>query len=406
MDVHKLLFDGIAYGYAIGGTNGGVIPNIDTLFTVDGSSVSGASGALALNRGARGFVDSGKGIQDAPKTGLVMENAFLFSRNATFSNAGAYGAYLYAGSDLNGDTIDLTYATDDGALITRTSRVELQGADVSNAGVNGLLATQASLVSAGEIIANDCINGAGVRGRGAAIVSCNSVSAQRCKDGLYADRGSIFSIDDDTTSSNFTGCTRYAIFARKKSKVTGQNVICGDGRIFGELGADMVLPGVSVSNILNGGHAVLSSTGANINVDNGIIGTTATASRAIKTDGGTVSANGSTVTGTQGQVVSSGNGGEIRLSQATVNVTSGAALYLDGGDIIATKLTINAVDQLVLDSLNGGRMECGSLTLNWSGTPPATAFRVKDGTIMNVSGTTEGANIAVNTVTSDGMVIQ
>lgn len=406
MEPNLLAVDGSSVRYAFGADNGGVLPRINALFAVDGSGTLTKRHGLVLVTGSRGYVGPGCGIRTAPNNGVTMDgNSFLFANTSNFSNSGGYGAYLYGGSTLVADYANFSYAGDDGVIATRNSRANLSSADVSNAGVNGVLATQGSVVVAGEINADDCAS-SGLRARGASVVNANSCSAQRCSTGIYADRDSRFSITDDTVPANFTGCTSYAIRALNGGTVSGKNIICDTGRVFAENGGVINAPGVSIANTASGFVAVRANTGGRVNVDGGVISSTGSTGKAMTALGGAIWANNSTISSSLSTPVVSESGSEIYCSNSTINTVTSAAVFLLGGNVCASECTFNAVDQLIFDSLHGGKLDAGSATINWSGTPPGTAFRVKDGAVFNLSGTTETANVTVNTVSASGIVIQ
>jgi hypothetical protein len=406
MDVNTLPVDGASTRYAFGADNGGVLPRINTLFSVDGTGSAVRRDGLVLINGSRAIVESGKGITNTPDNGLTLDKgAFLFANTANFSGAGAYGAFLYGGSRMVAASANFSNATDDGVIVTRGATASIPEANVSGAGVNGILATQGAIINAGRINADNC-GGAGIRARGASVINANSCSAQNCQDGVFADRACKISVTDDTVSANFTGCSRYSLFSRNGAEISGENIVCGAARIFAELGGFISATGVTVATTGVSHHGILANTGARVNVDGGTISAAGTSAKALLAEGAEIWANNTTLTSSLSNTAQAADGGFVRAFGSVLNVVTGAACFANGGEVFVPSCTFNAVDLLIFDTLNGGLIDAATATINWSVGPPGTAFRVRDGAKINVSGTTEGANVVVNTIVPNGIVIQ
>jgi hypothetical protein len=407
MDTDTIPVDGGSARYAFGADNGGTLPNINTLFTVDGTGSALKRHGIVLIRGSRAYVGSGFGITNAPSNGVTLDGgSLLLANTSNFSNAGAYGAFLYGASRMVADYANFSFATDDCVIVTRGSTANISSSNCSNAGVNGLLATQGSVVVAGEINVNDS-GSSGIRARGASTINANSCTALRCSTGIYADRGCRISITDDSGSADFTGCTSYSLQAFNGGEIIGKNVQCGAARINVETGGRLVIPGVTVATTTASHHGIQALTGGYVNAEGGTISAAGTSARGISCNGSDVWANNSTITSTSNVAVYADGGGDVHIEGSVISVLgSSAACFIKGGRIYAAQCTFNAVGSIIFDSLHGGLIDAGSATIVWSGVAPATAFRVKDGATINVSGTTEGASVTVNTISANGIVIQ
>lgn len=406
MDVGTIIVEGATARYAFGADNGGVLPQINALFTVDGTGSASKRHGITLVGGSKAFVGSGCGVTNAPNNGVTLDGAStLLANTSNFSNAGGYGAFLYGGSTMIADYANFSYAGDDCVIATRSSKANISSANCSFAGVNGVLATQGSIVVAGEVNVNDCAS-SGLRARGASTINANSCTGLRCSTGVYADRGCRISITDDSGSADFTGCTSNALAAYNGGEIIGENVQCGAARILAQDGGRIIVPGVTVATTAASFHGITCNGGSFVNAEDGAISVSGASAKAISCVGGEVWANNSTLTATQSVTISANDGGIVRAHGSTINVSTTAACYATAAHIYVMECTFNAVDDLIFDTLHGGTIDAASATINWSGTAPGTAFRVKDGALINVSGTTEGANVTVNTLTSSGFVIQ
>lgn len=407
METRSVTVDGTAKHPAFAAINGGTLPEINTLFTVDGTGSLTTRVGLAVTSGGRATVSAAKGITNAPRDAVNLDRGYLKARGANFSSAGNYGAYLFNAAYLDGEQANFSGAGADGVIVTRNSGANLTRANASGATVNGVLATQGAVVNCGEINASNC-GGAGLRARGSATVNANSGDVSGCFDGVYADRNSNFSVTDDTSSFDASGCTRYGLFVRNGARVSGENINCNGSRVYVEKGGKLVAPGLSAVGAVNSVPAVFVDSGGDARIPNCNVNNSGTgAAAALQCTAGSVHAEGGTFESANQIAIYSRDGGVVRAEGATITATNNAAVFAYGGDVIAPASTINVVDNILIDTLNGGRVDLPSLTITRTGTAPGTSVRLRDGAYVNISGTSgENLNVTANTISASGICIQ
>jgi len=407
METDNVIVDGTSIYYSFAAENGGTLPTISVLFTVDGTGSLTPRVPLVITSGGRGVVTAGDGFQNAPTDAIRLDKGDLKARAAVFTGAGQYGAYLFNSSTMDAELSNFSGAGADGVLVTRGSIANLSQANVSGAAVNGLLATQGAIVNAGELNASGC-GGAGIRARGGATVNANSANVSGCQDGIYADRNSNFSVDDDTVSLDASGNSRYSIFCRKGARVSGANINCGASRAFVELGGRLVAPGITISGAINSAAALTIESGGTALCNGGTFVNTGTgAAKGVYVVAGFFEGEGGTYQSDVNNAIAVSDGGIALAQNSTFTSDTGIMFFALGGRLEVARGTYNLNAAAFCDNYYGGYINISSpIAVNRSGSAPASSFICRDGGQINTHGHTEGSNVTVNTISTNGIVIR
>ena len=160
---------------AFGASDGGVMPRIAALFTMDGTGTAADRvGVYVFNNGA-GSIDAGAGIKSSGAHGIRAETGGQVSANAAiFSDSTENNVYAAGGT-----------------------RIAVSGADLRGAGNAGILATNGAIVHADQAVATGC-DVYGIRSVRGATVNAYLVNARRAGPG-GADSVTDFSVADGGT---------------------------------------------------------------------------------------------------------------------------------------------------------------------------------------------------------------
>lgn len=190
-----------------GGSNHATLPIINTQFVMDNSGVGASRDGLYLEKQSTAYVTPGSGVRNAGGYGIrAFDGCRILARGADFSHAGERGCMISQGTSLYAPFINLSYAKGrntfrayrnataniEGANLSHGAEVnvrisegcvvDMQEADVSNAGLvntegngHGAVVFGASTVYATGANFDDCV-GPGLQVSNGAVVSANNAS--------------------------------------------------------------------------------------------------------------------------------------------------------------------------------------------------------------------------------------
>ncbi len=257
------------------------LPVLACLF--DCETVSIDQGYL-VNEGSVGRVESGAGVKnlveaDDTRAGMKVTRASTCFATASVFTGCTRNAWCTSASQLEIPDGVLTGALKLGLFVSRGSICQATGADVSNAGEDGMR-VHASQVTARALTANDCTL-TGVVALGPAVIDLRDQS------------GSDTTINDAGTNG----------------------ISAAQGAVVNAIGADIARAGAIGIKASN--HAVITAQGATI--------ITSTTFGAEASHGASINLNAATVTGSVTDDLRVLNGGRIYAQGSTVTSTSGGS---------------------------------------------------------------------------------
>jgi len=159
--------------------NGGILPVINTLYSMDTSGVadSAKQHGVMCAWGGKAVISRDAGIDDCTGRGLYAVNGSIYARNTFFRNAGVYGCRFGNGSIGN-----------------------IRGSDFSGAGDNGIH-LNSCIVSAIGAIATGCTNSS-LDVRGGAVVNASQADLSGSDNAIFIEGGFINAEDANLSGSN------------------------------------------------------------------------------------------------------------------------------------------------------------------------------------------------------------
>ncbi len=340
--------------------NNGVLPTIGCKFRVSAGSGGIANGILLIN-GARATVLPGCGVEDAPGRGAMLQGgAHLIANGATFRNSTRHNLFVENGSKVTGAQMNLdrdvaNVGAFGNVFIFENSFAELRGSTIQNANASAVEVRDASVA-----VLREC-NMSGATLRGLWVYRASNVDAKACiienvgERALYTQHGGLI----DATECQITNSGGYAIYAQFGSK------------IIAEL-ADITTTGAT---------AVYAETGSEIDITGAVLSLASNITAVYAEKGGRVSATGiSAINCDIG--VRTAHGGYISAAGSTLTGCTTAGAQASGGELHIS----------------------GSNCRKSVGVDGSSDIRAFNGAIINSVGATGGKNVAVNTVSSSGVI--
>lgn len=391
-----------------GGSDHATLPIINTQFVMDNSGIGASRDGLYLEKQSSAYVTPGSGVRNAGGYGIrAFDGCRVLARDADFSHAGERGCMISQGTSLYAPGINLSYAKGrntfrayrnataniEGAnlshgaevnvRISEGSQVDMQYADVSNAGLvnsegngHGAFVYGSSTVYAVGANFDNCA-GPGLQVSNGAIVSANDASIKNAGSyGINAYGNAVVY----AVSSIVTGAGTIAIRASSGARVDASST---DVRGAGESGMRAEFGGyINVSNAIASGNPV-----------------------------GLQAREGGLITGTGAIADNCGIGvhvyweGEMRLRGVSArNCTNKGAEVSTGSRLSATQANFTGATNYGVHVYRGSEAMIFGTQCRKGAVDHHTDITCTTGSIIRANATSGGMNLEPNTINSDGII--
>lgn len=220
---------------AFGAREGGQLPIIGALFTMDASGVAANQDGVYLRENAIANIEPGCGVKNAAAVGLaVREHSFAYARQTIWTGAGSgdpnHNCVHLTNGSANVREADVSGAVSgQGLRATEASRVNAHGIVSNNNARSGLRASTGSVINADGATCTG--NGEhGIRADGASTIeAANSDCSNNTSAGLSASEASTILFYSGTA----TGAGANAIDVSNGSSVDARNAVATGAGNFG-----------------------------------------------------------------------------------------------------------------------------------------------------------------------------
>lgn len=391
-----------------GGSDHATLPIINTLFVMDDSGVGPGRDGLYLEKQSSAHVTPGSGVKYAGGYGIrAFDGCRILARGADFSHAGERGCMISQGTSLFAPGINLSYAKGRNAFRAyRNATANIEGANLSHcAEVNVRISEGCQVDMQNADVSNAGLVNSEGNGHGAVVFGSCTVYAQGANfddcagPGLQVSNGAVVSVNDASIKNAgsyginaYGGATVYAVNAT----ITGAGTIgirASSGARVDAGSADVRGAGEVGMRAEYGGYIQASSA----NVSGNPVGLQAR-------EGGLITGT-STIADNCGIGVHVYWEGEMRLRNVSAkNCTNKGAEVSTGSRLTATQGNFTGATNYGVHVYRGSEAVLFGAQCRKGSEDQPTDITCTTGSIVRANGATGGMNLEPNTLTNEGII--
>lgn len=391
-----------------GGSDHATLPIINTLFVMDNSGIGASRDGLYLEKQSSAHVTPGSGVRNAGGYGIrAFDGCRVLARDADFSHAGERGCMISQGTSLFAPGINLSYAKGRNTFRAyRNATANLEGANLSHgAEVNVRISEGCQVDMQNADVSNAGLVNSEGEGYGAFVYGASTVYAtganfDNCAGtGVQVSNGAVVSVND----SSIKNAGAYGINAYGNGVVYAVNAVVTGAGTVGIRASSGARVDAGSTDVRGAGEAGMRAEfGGYIN---------ASSANASGNPYGLQAREGGLITGTSTIADNCGIGvhvyweGEMRLRNVSArNCTNKGAEVSTGSRLSATQGNFTGAINYGVHVYRGSEAVLFGAQCRKGTVDHPTDITCTTGSIIRANATTGGMNLEPNTITAEGII--